>query len=569
MYNSKIADIFRDMARILEIKGDNPFRIRAYERAAQNIESLNEDIETYIKEGRLKTIPGIGQDLADKIVEIVKTADLKAYQQLKKTIPEGLLELLKIASIGPKTAKLLYEKLNIKDINELEKAIKQKKLKGLSGIKEKAVQNILRGIELFKKHKERLPLSTAEVIANDFMTVLKKSTAVNKINPAGSLRRRKETVRDIDILITSKQPSKVMDVFTQHPLVKQILSQGHTKSSVLTPEGIQVDCRVVADKSYGAALMYFTGSKDFNIHLRKIAQKRNLKINEYGVFSGNKYIAGREEVDIFKLLDLEFIEPELREDIGEIELAAKNKLPVLIKIKDLKADLHIHSKWSDGANSIEEIAEASKKRGYCYIAIADHSQSLKVAGGLSISDLKKKRKEIATVNKTQKGLRILYSAEVDIDSEGKLDYKDEILKEFDIVVAAIHSGFRQSKEKLTRRIIRACQNRYVNIIAHPTGRLLGVRQAYELDFDKVFKAAKQTNTALEINAFPQRLDLNDVYARAAKEAGVKMVISTDAHTVSQLDTIRFGIATARRGWLTKQDVLNTLPVEELLKALKK
>jgi len=572
MKNFEIADKFRQMAKILEIKGDNPFRIRAYEKAAQNIESITEDITNYIKEDKLTTIPGIGKDLAEKIEEIVKTGTFKALQDLQKTIPEGLLDLLNIPSVGPKTAKLLYEKLKIKNISDLEKAIAKNKLEGLFGIKEKTIENISKGIQLLKREKERMYLAQAQMIAQEFLDALKKLPEVKNISVAGSLRRQKETVRDIDILVLSKSAQKVMDAFVSVPSVKEVIAQGETKSSLRTKEDIQVDCRVVEEKSYGAALLYFTGSKNFNIHLRTLAQKRGLKINEYGVFSssksGEKYLAGRTEEEIFKLLKMSFIPAELREDTGEIELAQEFKLPKLVELKDIKADLHIHSKYSDGANTIEEIALACQKRGYQYIAITDHSQSLKVAGGLSIKDLIIKKKEIEKINQKFKDFYILYGTEVDIDSDGNLDYPDKVLKEFDLVIAAIHTGFKQSSQQLTKRIIRACQNKYVHIIAHPTGRLFGVRDAYTIDFEQILKVAKETNTCLEINAFPQRLDLNDLNCRRAKEKGVKLAIGTDSHSLEQLEAIKFGLSVARRGWLSRNDIINTLGVNALLKTIK-
>jgi DNA polymerase (family 10) len=569
MKNLEIAQIFRDIAKILEIKGDNPFRIRAYERAAQNIEGLTEDIEDFAKENRLLEIPGIGKDLGEKIKEFINTGKLKAYEDLKKTIPEGLLDLLKIPSVGPKTAKLLYEKLKIKNISDLETAIKKKKLEGIFGIKEKTIENILKGIELLKRGKERMSLAVAIQVADEFIRPLKKLPEVKKISSAGSLRRQKETVRDIDILVISEKPQKVMDIFTRIPQVAQILAKGETKSSVRTKDDVQVDCRVVEEKSFGAALLYFTGAKNFNIKLRQLAIKKGLKINEYGVFKKDKFVGGKTEEEIFKILGMSYIEPELREDTGEIELAQEFKLPKLIELKDLKGDIHVHSKWSDGGNTIEEIVKACQRKGYSYVAITDHSQSLKVAGGMSIADLKKKRQEIDKINKKLKGFRVLYGTEVDIDSDGKLDYPDEILKEFDIVIAAIHTGFKQSSAQLTKRLVRACQNKYVHIVAHPTGRLWGTRDAYEIDFEQILKVAKETNTHLEINAFPQRLDLNDLNCRRTKEMGVKLALGTDAHTTEQLETMKLGIAVARRGWLTRHDVINTLSVEELLRVIKK
>jgi DNA polymerase (family 10) len=569
MDNLKVAGIFKNIADILEMKDENRFRIRAYQRAADTIEGMAEDFESLVNQDRLTEIPGIGRDLSEKIKEIVTTGKLKFYEDLKKSIPEGLLELLNIPSVGPKTAKLLYDELKIKNIKDLEAAIKKNKLKSIFGIKEKTVENIAKGIAMLKRGRERMPLAAAMQVADEFLSALQKLKEVKNISPAGSLRRRKETVRDIDILVISDKPQKVMDEFTGLPQVKEILARGETKSSVRTADDIQIDCRVVEEKSFGAALLYFTGSKNFNIHIRMMAQKNGLKINEYGVFRKEKFIAGRTEEEIFKFFKMAYIEPELREDTGEIELALKDKLPQLLKLEDIKADLHVHSRWSDGANTIEELVRAAKARGYSYIGVTDHSQSLKVAHGMSVADLKKKKKEIDGINKNLKGFRVLYGTEVDIDSDGNIDYKDEVLKEFDFVVAAIHIGFKQSREKLTHRIIKACENKYVHIIAHPTGRLWGTRDAYELDFNQILKVAKETNTHLEINAFPQRLDLNDQNCRLAKEKGVKLVINTDAHSIEHLENMQLGIYVGRRGWLTRDDVLNTLEVDKLLKLLKK
>ena len=569
MLNSEISKIFREIARILEIKGENVFRIRAYERAAQNIEALSEDIEHLVRESRLLEIPGVGKDLSQRITEYVTTGRVKYFEDLKKTIPHGVLELLNVPSVGPKTARLLYEKLKIKDIGGLESAIAKGKLKGIFGIKEKTIANILKGIDLLKRKKEKMALAQAMRVASEFEQALKRLPEVKDIVCAGSLRRRKEIVRDIDILVASDKPQKIMEHFVRIPGVAQVQAKGETKSSVRTKEDVQVDCRVVGHKSFGAALVYFTGSKNFNIKLRQIAIKKGLKINEYGVFKNGKFICGKSEKEIFEYLGMEYIPPELREDTGEIELALESRLPELVELKDIRGDFHAHSTWSDGENSIEQMAHAAKQIGHSYIAITDHSQSLKVANGLSLLDLKKKKLQIEGLNKRLGDFVILYGTEVDIDSEGKIDYNNEALKEFDIVVAAVHSGFKQPKDKITRRLIRACQNKYVHIIAHPTGRLWGVREPYEIDFEEFLKAARDTNTHLEINAFPDRLDLNDLHCRKAKEAGVKLAIGTDAHTMGQLAGMELGVAVARRGWLAKKDVINTLEGKELFKEIKK
>jgi DNA polymerase (family X) len=573
MKNFALSQIFRDITKILEIKNENRFRIRAYDRAAQNMESLSEDIEKLAEEGRLLEIPGIGKDLEARIKEFLATGKIQSYEELKKSIPAGLLEILNVPSVGPKTAGLLFRERKIKSIEELEKAAGSGRLIGLPGIQQKTVDNILKGIALVKKGKERMNLGLAKSVAHEFTTTLKKLPEVKKISTAGSLRRMKETVRDIDILMISTHPKKIMDFLVHMPQVKDVLAHGETKSSILTKDGVQVDVRVVEAKSYGAALLYFTGSKNFNIKLRQMALKKQLKINEYGIFStkGAKevYVAGKTEEEMFKALGLDYVEPELREDNGEIDLARKHQLPSLIELKDIKGDLHCHSKWSDGGNSILEMARAAQKKGYQYIAITDHSQGLKVANGLSIADLKKKRQEIEKLNQALKGFHILYGTEVDIDASGGLDYPDKVLAEFDLVVAAIHAGFKQSKEQLTRRIIRACKNKHVDIIAHPTGVLWGQREAYDLDFDEVFKAAGDTGTFMEINSFFNRLDLNDIHCHRAKELGVKVAINTDSHSVEQLEMMELGVAVARRGWLAKGDVVNTQSWEGLLKSIKR
>lgn len=571
MRNFEIAAIFNDIAELLEIKDENPFKIRAYRKAAQSIESLTHDIEEIAGRGALRDIPGIGKELSAKIEEIIATGKLKFYEKLKSEIPAVILDMMAIPGIGPKTAKILHDKFKIRSIDRLEKLAGNHKICNLPNMKEKTEENILRGIELLKKSKERMSIGEALPIAKEIAGKLESVPGVRRINYAGSVRRMKETVHDIDILITSGKPGPIMDTFVSLPRVKDILAHGETKSSVLLKDGIQVDLRIVKPGSYGAALLYFTGSKQHNIHLRGIANDMGYKINEYGVFRerNGKKVAGEEEEDIYRFFKLSFIPPELREDAGEIEAAAKGGLPDLVESKDIRGDLHVHSEWSDGAHSIKELAEAAQKKGYEYIAVTDHSESLKVAGGLNKSELKEKIKEMRSINRKLSGITLLAGAEVDILPDGNLDIDEGLLPELDIVVAAIHSGFKQGKEKLTWRIISAMKNKYVHIIAHPTGRLMGVRDAYELDFEEIFKAAKETNTALEINAFPSRLDLNDITARRAKESGVMAAIGSDAHTIDQFDNMPFGVAVARRGWLEKRSVLNTLTLDKLLKKIKK
>jgi len=570
MKNKLVADIFRNIAEILEINKENVFRIRAYQRAADTIEGISEDIENFVEQDTLKDIPGIGADLSAKIIEIIKTGRLKFYADLKKSVPEGLLELLNIPGVGPRTAALLNERLKIKSVADLQEAIDRGRLHGIPHIKEKTVENMVKGIALLKRARERMPLASAMQLADEFVSSLQKVKAVKRISPAGSLRRRKETIRDIDILVVSDKPQEVMDAFVALPQAGQVLAKGGTKASVRTQNDIQVDCRVVEEKSFGAALLYFTGSKNFNIRLRMLAQKKGLKINEYGVFDRHgRFLAGRTEEEVFKLFKMQYVEPELREDTGEIDLARKNSLPKLIDVRDIQGDLHCHSNYSDGGNTIEEMARAAQQRGYAYLAITDHSQSLKIASGLTIPDLAKKKKEIDRVNRKLRSFRVLFGTEADIDSEGKIDYPDAVLKDFDFVIAAIHTGFKQSREQLTRRITKACQNKNVHLISHPTGRLWGTRDGYDLDIQRIMQAAKDTNTAFELNSFPQRLDLNDANCRLAKKTGVKVAINTDAHVIEHLDNLALGLAVARRGWLEAEDVLNTLPLEQLLKKIKK
>ncbi len=568
--NLELSRMFDQIARMLKIKGENPFKIRAYEKIALVLENLPIDIETIYRQGGLNNIPGVGAGIAKKIEEFLTTGKLEYYEKLKETIPSGVIELLDISEVGPKTAKLLYEELGVDNIEKLEKAIRQHQIKDLLGMGEKSETNILRGIELYKRRKERVLLGTALPLAEEIVENLRQLKETDKINFAGSLRRKKETIGDIDILVTSQKSENIMKRFTSLPQVREILAKGPTKSSVITKDDIHIDVRVVEPISFGAALQYFTGSKAHNIKLRELAIKRGLKINEYGVFDSEtgQRIAGEEEEEVYKILDLSFIPPELREDRGEIEAAQKNKLPKLIEYPQIKGDLHMHTKWSDGAHTIRQMAEAAKKRGYKYIAITDHSQSLKFAGGLTEERLREQVELIQKLNQELKDFTILSGIEVDIKSDGSLDFSDEILSKLDVVIAAIHSGFKQESKIITGRLVGAMQNRFVSIIAHPTGRLIGYREAYQVDIDKIIDIAAETGTILEINAYPERLDLNDVYCRMAKDRGVQLAIETDAHSIDGLGAMDLGVAVARRGWLEKKDIINTLPLDKLLKRLK-
>lgn len=568
-HNEEVAHIFNAIADMLEIKGDNPFRIRAYRRAAENLTGLAEDVATLIKRETLQEIPGIGKDLAGKIREIVSTGTLREYEGLKEQVPPGLVELLQIPGVGPKTARLLHEKRGIDTIAKLEAAARSGALRGLPGIKAKTEANIVRGIEGLRRASGRTPLGIAFPLAQEIIALLRQVKGVRRIEYAGSLRRMKETVGDIDILAISTAPRKVMDAFVALPLVRRVMAKGDTKSSVMARQGIQVDVRVVEPEAYGAALTYFTGSKAHNIRLREMARKKGLKISEYGVFEERtgKRIGGKQEKEIYAILGLPVIPPELREDAGEIEAALKGQLPDLITADDIRGDLHVHSTWSDGVHSIEEVAEAARKRGYGYIAITDHSKGRGIARGLTAEHLARQRKEIEKLNKKLKPFRILAGIEVDIRAHGDLDLPDPVLAKLDFVVASVHSGLRQDRETITHRIVRAMGNRHVCVLGHPTGRLVGEREPSAIDFDQLLHAARESRVMFEINASPLRLDLNDAHARQVKDAGLPLVINTDTHAIADFDNIHFGVAMARRAWVEKKDVLNTLPLKQLLKRL--
>lgn len=580
MENHDIAAIFREISMILELKGENIFRIRAYERAAQSLDNLQEEVREIIKKKSLTEITGIGADLAGKIKELIETGKLKYYEQLKREIPEGLIGMMKIPGLGPKTVRKLYEKLGLDTVEKLEEATIKGKLLKLEGIRSKTEENILRGIALLKKGSQRQPLNIAIGVAQDFVSRLKKIKHVDNIAIAGSLRRKKDTIKDVDILVVSDKPKVVMESFVHFNSVQEILAHGDTKSSVISKQnGMQVDLRVIKRENFGSALIYFTGSKEFNIRLRQLAIKKGYKINEYGVFKENakdlaserdnisekrvgRRVAGTTEEQVFSFFKMAYIPPELREDRGEISVALKNKLPKLVELKDIKGDFHIHSNYSDGIASMAEIANKIKEFNYEYIAICDHSQGLKVAGGLSKEQVYKKLRELEKIRKSVK-TKLLFGTEVDITSDGSLDYPESVLKEFDVVISAIHSGFKQSKEQLTKRIVNACKNKYTNIIAHPTGKLHGMREPYDIDIDEICKAASDNQVALEINCYPQRLDLSDTGAMRVKKHGVKIALGTDAHQLDQLQYMEFGVSVARRGWLEKKDIINCLSFDKL------
>ena len=569
MKNQSIAQIFNEIAELLDLKAENVFRVRAYRRAAQNIEGLSKDVAILSRED-LESIPGIGKDLAGKIQEYLDTGKITQHEELKKQIPHGVLELLRVPGLGPKTSMMLYEEKKIKNIEELEALSRAGRLAGLPGIQKKTEENILKGIEQIKRGTERRPLGRVLPLAEDIINRVKEKAPVDRIVVAGSIRRRKETVNDIDILATSKKPQKVMEAFIKLPQVTRVLMHGPTKSSVIIDEGIQVDLRIVEEASYGAALQYFTGSKQHNIKLREMAVRAGLKINEYGVFQepGDKRIGGKREEDVYQALKMPLIPAELREDTGEIEAALEGKLPDLVSIEDIKGDLHVHTKWSDGSHTLEAIIQGARKKGYQYIAVTDHTKGLGVAHGLDETRLAEEIRAIDEANKKLTGFKILKGTEVDIRSDGSLDLSDEALSGLDIVVASIHSGFKQSREQITGRVVSAIRNPCVSIIAHPTGRLIGEREAYAIDLEVVLKEAARHGVAMEINAYPLRLDLNDLHLKMARDYGVSLVISTDTHVLDQYDFMTYGVSVARRGWVEKKDVLNTLDVDSLIKRLK-
>jgi len=563
MKNKELAAIFNRIADALEIKGEKGFKVIAYRKASRILEDLTEDIEAIAKEKRLLSIPGIGSGIAKKIEEYLQTGEMKKYMEALSGIPESLLELLNIQSLGAKTIHIVYKELGVKNLGDLKKAIRDGSLARLYGLGEKKAENIKKGIEIFEQAQERIPIFEAMVIVNDVMAFLEKSSDIIHVSPAGSLRRMKETVGDIDILATGKDRAKIIRHFTEFTGVQRILASGTTKASVIISSGRierQVDLRVVDESSYGAALQYFTGSKAHNIKLRGLAREIGLKISEYGVFRGEKKIAGADEEDVYRTLDMPLIPPELREDRGEIELALKDRLPKIVNYKDIKGDLHVHTNYSDGTLTIKELAGLAREISYEYICVCDHSQSVRYANGLSPERLIKQMEEIDTLNKKLKGVKILKGTEVDILQDGQLDFPDELLKRLDFVVAAIHSGF---KKNVTERILRAMENPHVTVIAHPSGRLISRREGYEVDLEKVLEGAQKMGKVLELNAYYDRLDLNEFYLKKAKDRGIKISMGTDAHSAQGLDMMQFGIGIARRAWLEKSDILNCLSYKQI------
>ncbi len=569
MANQELIKIFSEMATFLKIK-EVLFKPQAYERAVLGLEALNKEIrEIYQQRGieGLKEIPGIGENLANKIQEYLKTGKIRSYQKLKKEVPINLEELMAVEGIGPKTIKSLWSELKIKNLRDLEKAARAGKIRLLPDFGEKSEQNILIGISFLKRSQGRFLLSEILPEIQKIISILKKLKEVEKVSLAGSLRRGKDTIGDADILIVSQDPKKVIKTFVSLPGVAKIWGQGLKKVSIRTKQGFDVDLRIVTRQSYGSAQQYFTGSKEHNIFLRKMAIKKGLKLNEYGVFRDKKIMAGKTESGIYRAVDLAFIEPELRENRGEIEAARLKKLPKLITAKNIFGDLHCHSSWNGGQNTILEMAKAAQARGYHYIGIADHTKFLRIENGLDERQLLRQRQEINELNKgfakRSIAFKILQGCEANILKDGSIDINDHALKNLDFVIAGIHSNMKMTRSEMTVRIIRAMKNPNVDIISHPTGRILKRRDEFQIDFEKILRVAKETGTILEINSSPSRLDLKDFYIKLTKEAGVKMVINTDSHAVNQLEFMDYGVTQARRGWAEKEDIINCWPLEKL------
>ena len=570
MKNREVAQVLYEMAELLELKAENRFKIIAYGKAARAVEGLKEDIEIACREGELDSIPGIGKAIAQKIEEYLRTGKIQSHQELLKETPPGLVELLKISGLGPKTIYMLHDKLGITNLDGLEKAAREHRLRRLPRMGATSEKNILKAIERYKKRNTRILLSIAEPIVEEIVKHLQAIEGLEHVTPAGSLRRGKETVGDIDILATASRPEEVIAAFVRLPMVEEVLGRGATKASVIVQETIQVDLRIVEHRSYGTVLQYFTGSKEHNVRLRQISLNKGYSLSEYSLkrlSDGQDRFFDREE-DVYYTLGMQYIPPELREDTGEIEAALEGKLPKLLDLRDIRGDLHVHSEWSDGRGSLEALAEKGKDLGYEYIAVSDHSPSVGIAGGLTAEQLDKKIEAIQAINENLKGVTLLVGTEVDIKADGKLDYQNELLERCDVVVASVHMAQQQTERAITGRLISAIENEHVDIIGHPSGRIIGRRDPYEVDMQAVLDAAARTGTAMEINAYPNRLDLNDGWSKTAKEMGVKIAIDSDAHEPEQLKVMRYGVKVARRGWLEKNDVLNTSSIQDLIRYLK-
>lgn len=570
VHNKEIAETFNRLADLLEIQGENPFRVRAYRSAARTISSLPRGAKEMLDDGEdLSELPGIGDDLAGKIKQIVETGHLQLLEDVEQDASPELSDMMKLPGLGPKRVRTIHDQLGIESLKQLRKAATDGKIRQLDGFGEKTERKILKELQRREEQPQRTKLSDVDEIAKGLTEYLENVDGVKRVIVAGSYRRRKETVGDLDILVTCKSDSPVMDRFVEFDEVDEVVSHGKTKSTVMLRSGLQIDLRVVAEVCYGAALYYFTGSKDHNIAVRKIAQRKKLKINEYGVFKGEDRVAGATEQEVFKTVDLKFIPPELRENRGEIEAARKDKLPKLIELDDLRGNLHTHTKETDGKYTLKEMAEAAQDMGMEYLAVTDHSKAVAMAKGLDEKRLKKQMRAIEKLNGQLNGILVLTGIEVDIMEDGSLDLDPKLLGELDFVVGSIHRKFDLSQQKQTERVIRAMDHSCFHCFGHPTGRLINQRDPYQIDIDKIMDAAIERGCYLELNAQPDRLDLNDAHCKLAKEKGLKIAISADAHTKTDLQFLRFGIDQARRGWLEADDVLNTRKWKELKELLKR
>jgi DNA polymerase (family 10) len=570
MQNSDIARAFDEVADLLEIKDENPFRVRAYRNAARAIRDFPDAVAEWVRAGRdLTEIPGIGEDLAEKIGALVQTGELPLRKQLLAKLPAGLLDLLRIPGLGPKRVKLLYSKLKIKTAADLEKALDAGKVTKLKGFGPKMEEKLRAGLGHAQSTERRLLLNEAETQAEALLQYLKKGGGVSEIAVAGSYRRRRETIGDLDLLVTTPKTATVMQHFVDYPDVAEVVSKGETRSTIKLAGGLQVDLRAVDPAEYGAALQYFTGSKDHNVELRKIAQDKGYKLNEYGLFKGERRVAGKTEAEIYAKLGLDWIPPELREERGEIALAREHRLPKLVTLEDIKGDLQMHTNTTDGKGTIDEMGDAARARGYQYIAITDHSKRVMMAHGLDAAGLRAQWKVIDAWNTAARGFTILKSVEMDILESGELDLPDDVLAEADYVVATIHYGLTQPEQELTRRMLGAIRHRWVDAIGHPTGRILGKREPYPLDFDAVARAAAAEGCLLELNGHPDRMDLPDTLAAAAKQHGVRLVLSTDSHQPGHLAHMKYAVDLARRAGLEAKDIINTRGLADFRKGLKR
>jgi len=571
MQNAAVVKIFEELADLLEIQNANPFRVRAYRNAARTLESLTESLAQIANDPNrsLEDLQGIGKDLADKIKTILTTESLPQLEELRKEVPRGVVEMLRIQGLGPKKAAALFKELGVTSLDMLKAAAESGAVAGLKGFGEKTAKIILEGLAHVEKAGTRMYLAEARKLAEPILAALRELPTVKQAEAAGSYRRRLETVGDLDLLVTSPDAAAPMDLVAQHPLVEKVLSRGETKQRVRLSAGIEMDVRVVPDESYGAALQYFTGSKAHNIVTRRRAQERGLKINEYGVFRGEKSIAGRTEEDVYKAIDLPWIPPELREDRGEIELAEKGMLPKLIELDDICGDLHMHTTATDGAATISEMIDAAKARGLKYIAITDHSKRVSMANGLDAARLRAHWKEIDKIRQKTTGIEVMCGVECDILEDAAMDLDDEVLAEADWVIAVLHYGLKQPREQIMKRLMTAIRNPHVCVLGHLTGRMIGKRPGAEMDRDEVLKAAADHGVMIEINAHPSRLDIDDVGAAAARDLGIPIVIDTDSHSTSGFDVMQYGVYQARRAGLEAKDVANTRTWTQFKKLLKK